>query len=260
MVSYAHAASTELFDDMGRHDISITSYKPTYLGMTTFHNDKGTMEEIKFQVSLKYELLEDSGLFLGYTQKSFWSVQNTSAPFRASEFSPEIFYLWEVFDYADDHFLKYIQFGIYAHESTGEAGDLSQTLHYSYIEPTFRLGDFMLSIKAMNTFLLTDVSVSAEPNPDIFDYRGFFEGRLVYTDEMDTQHSLIMRYYEPEERYSVEYQWDVDLDYIWYMLGSDKEANWNPKLFFQYFNGYGESINSYDSITKRITVGFSLIR
>jgi Outer membrane phospholipase A len=64
--------------------IEPATYSPQYNGRHT---------ELVFQLSFKLKLLhwpDDGGLYVGYTQKSFWQAYNAqdSRPFRETDYNP----------------------------------------------------------------------------------------------------------------------------------------------------------------------------
>ena len=113
-------------------DLAFISYKPIYFGYTSSYSNPEDVGEIKFQLSFKYELFNKSNLFMGFTQKAFWSIHKDSQPFREINFSPELFYTHEI----GKHF-KSVTLGLFKHESTGEDGFDSYGWNLSYIEATF---------------------------------------------------------------------------------------------------------------------------
>src|SRR5680860_185151 len=111
MVDQYVSAEKALFSFSG----SFISYRPTYIMPITWMDDPNTAptnprlgatsydyelenEEAKYQISFKVPLLtgwldDRNTLWFGYTQRSLWQVynQDESAPFRETDFEPEIF-------------------------------------------------------------------------------------------------------------------------------------------------------------------------
>ncbi len=76
------------------HD-AFHSYLPTYIGWTASHSDSTREGELKLQFSVKYEILAETDWYFGYTQKSFWSIQKESSPFRETNYAPELFWIYK---------------------------------------------------------------------------------------------------------------------------------------------------------------------
>jgi len=81
----------EVVDGNGRTDTSFESYEPSYFGIVAAHSNSDVVGDVKFKLSLKYKLNEDYPLYFGYSQKSFWNITEDSAPFRESNYAPELF-------------------------------------------------------------------------------------------------------------------------------------------------------------------------
>lgn len=251
----------DAIERIGKVDLNFYSYRPSYFGVTVDGSDESLNGQGKFQFSVKYELKEDSGLFFGYTQKSFWDLQKKSAPFAETNFSPEIFNIYEVSKINDpDNYLKTVQVGWFRHESTGEDGDGSNGWNTSYIEPTYIIGDFTITPKIWVPFLFASKNTIAPDNPDIFDYLGYGELKLSFGTNKGNLHSLMLRKGKKADHISVMYQWDIGLDNIWNTLGLKNSNVWNPNLFIQYWSGNGESLKNYKNHNNRLLIGFSLIK
>lgn len=91
--------------------------------------------EVKFQFSIKYRLMDKSGLNLGFTQKSFWNMWDfgLSSPFTESNYNPEIFY-----DFCEGNpgQSNLYRLGV-EHESNGKAGAESRSLNRVYATAYF---------------------------------------------------------------------------------------------------------------------------
>lgn len=109
------------------------------LDVLTFHRSNYLLSgfsrktEVKFQFSFKYDLWPSSGrhtVYLAYTQKSLWDLYETSAPFRESDYAPEVFYAHY---HSEVHGQPNPGCGLFSeqlgfeHESNGESGDASRS-------------------------------------------------------------------------------------------------------------------------------------
>jgi len=254
---------TEPYFGISKEDPLFKSYRPSYFGIRLNHSDKNYEGEVKFQLSLKYQLTDKDTLknmkwmnrisknwFFGYTQKSFWSIQEPSAPFRENNFSPEFFKEIDYNNWNDDNALKLLRFGLFQHESTGEAGPNSHGWNRTYLEAVFKYGDLIVSPKIWVPALFSSKEHAAPDNPDIFDYYGYGELTLYYQQSDNIIHSMTYRQGHNRDLYGFLWQTDFSLFSI---------GDWTPRLFVQYWSGYGESLIDYNHNTHGIVAGLSAV-
>jgi outer membrane phospholipase A len=253
--------SLESVNGLGEGNSNFQSYRPSYFGVRTNHNNDDYEGEIKFQLSLKYQLTPDNfssnqtlntisnNWYFGYTQKSFWSIQESSEPFRETNFAPEFFKEITFNDWNNDKYLKAVRFGLFRHESTGEDGEDSHGWNTSYIEPIYKFGNFSVAPKLWVPALFQSKSDAAPDNEDIFDYYGYGELKVFYKQSPKIFHSMMYRRGNKSDRYG--FRWQTD-----YALKNDF---WNPKVFVQYWAGNGESLIDYDNRTYGLVVGLSTV-
>lgn len=258
----ANTTPTELFHGLSEEDSNFKSYRPSYFGFRQGHSDSGNEGEVKFQLSLKYQLTENEELesyplindviknwYFGYTQKSFWSIQESSQPFRESNYAPEFFKEMKFSSLNDDRALKTIRLGLFRHESTGEAGPGSRGWNITYIEPIYKFGDFSAAFKLWVPAFFREESDVAPDNPDIFDFYGHGEIRFFYKQSDTFQHSMMYRQGDNSDLYGFRWQTDIALTI----------EDWTPKIFIQYWSGYGESLKDYNNKTDGVVIGFSAV-
>ncbi|MDL0432351.1 phospholipase A [Marinobacter sp. TBZ242] len=205
-------------------------------------------QEAKYQISFKVPLLtgwldDRTTLWFGYTQRSFWQVYNKddSAPFRETNFEPEIF-----LRYAMDHdigpgTLNGVTLGL-NHQSNGQSEPRSRSWNrimasvaYSYdrwlfmVQPWYRLPD------------------SEDDNEDIERYLGHADYRAIYKWSENRTLSLTLQnnLRTEDNRTSVE-------------LGYSFPMGDTIKGYIQYYNGYGESLIDYNQRIERIGIGIML--
>jgi outer membrane phospholipase A len=272
----------------------LLEYRPTYVGYTVNHSDDQIDHDLKFQFSLKTELWDDFPLYFGYTQKSFWAISEESAPFRETNFSPELFtQLKKVPAWFSGMpkipGLHELQIGWYRHESTGEDGNGSHGWDITYLEPTFKWGDFQLIPKLWvpSVVQLFDEDDSAPDNKDIYRYYGY--GNLTLTfghgsptyikepakdgdckhrkqntrEEKLVNHKLTLHFAPINDKISHEYTASIRADYIMDFLAGliDKSARkMDPHVFLQIHEGYGSNLKSYNRKTNSVVVGVSIVQ
>jgi phospholipase A1 len=236
---------------------------PSYIGYTVNNSNSDNAQEVKFQFSVKYEFIENSDWYLGYTQKSFWSTQKSSAPFRETNFSPETFWLYKPDNLS---WLPVVQAGLFRHESTGEAGAGSRGWNITYVEPVFSWGGLFIipRIWAPSLFHGFDEKKAAPDNPDIFRYYGYGKLSAVYRYKQDIQLALSMQYAPKDNSITCEGQADLAWRSIaaafGKIFGFEYTPKWNPSYFVQARNGYGEGLKTYNVRTSSVIVGISLVR
>lgn len=253
----------EVLGRVGRITTTFYSYRPSYFGYTAYHSDDDAQGQLKFQLSLKYEIAKESNFFFGYTQKSFWSIQKTSAPFEESNFAPEFFYLKVRAGQSSGFMFKSIQTGA-IHESSGEGGSASRGWNRYYVEPTFLFYRVAVTPKLWAPLPPGDNDRGASDNPDIYRYYGYGELVVVYRSPDLGQHSLLYRRGQDRDKHGFQYQLDIKVGEIRCLFSDSERCSnddpWGPKLFVQWWSGYGESLKNYNRETRSLVVGISAIR
>lgn len=258
--STASELSSQRMLGIAHEDSNFRSYRPSYIGYRASHSNDNHEGELKFQFSLKYRLTPEdilenrkvlnavsSNWFFGYTQKSFWSIQESSEPFRENNFAPEFFKEIKYGEWDEDKYLKLVRIGLYHHESTGESGTGSHGWNTSYLEAVLKYGDFVIAPKIWVPEFFSHKEDAAPDNPDIFDYYGYGELKIFYEYSENYIHSIMYRQGNNSERYG--FRWQTDF----------KIKGWNPRFFVQYWSGYGESLKDYNNKTNGLVIGLSAI-
>jgi outer membrane phospholipase A len=219
----------------------------------------------KFQFSFKYRVLGQKaglgekmpalrGLYAGYTQRSLWDIDADSSPFYDSSYMPELMYeSRSVVDAGASGGFQLLgyQAGL-RHESNGQQGADSRSLNIAYIRPVFALG----RLDGWNLLLMPRVFgyiADVENNPDIADYRGHAEVRVVIERNDRFALALTGRLGDGAHKGSLQ----ADLTFP---VKFDKMFDFATYVLIQYWNGYGESLRGYNRQTETIRAGFSLVR
>lgn len=237
---------------------NMSAYDPVYF---LFGVDPGR-EKSKFQFSFKYKLFNapfDSrglnslldGFHMAYTQTSYWDLKSSSKPFDDSSYKPELFYLVPKIDLA----LPWVKiFGIqggFQHESNGKGGDDSRSTNYIYIKPIMTISLFDETYLTVAPKLWLYVMNEDETNPDLADYRGYFDLQVQAGIPMGLCLDTHTRWAEAGP--SIQ----ADLSYP---LTSFFNNGLNLYLHLQYFNGYAERLKAYSSKEEIFRIGISLSR
>ena len=242
-----------------------TFFKEHIFGYEPFYFIAGTRSpNARFQISFKYRLLNEygwlarkapwlTGLHLAYTQTSLWDWNGPSAPFYDSSYKPELLYSWQrlIGGGPTNWFHLDIQGG-FRHESNGKAGADSRSLNIAYLQPTFVFGRDrgpQLRLLPQVWTYLGDLS----DNPDIADYRGYGDLRMVCGWKRGLEISALGRIGKNGEHAAL--QFDVT-----YPLMQPPYGSFSLYLQAQYFTGYGESLLGYREKSEAFRAGISLYR
>jgi len=226
------------FDPVAFFKRHIFPYEPIYIvGGTESPN-------IKFQFGFKYQIADTenrlwNGFYFAYTQTSLWDISGPSSPFFDSSYKPEALYAYEsILGGGTTNWYRLdLQVGA-QHESNGK--------NIAYFRPTLVLGSpdkVHLTLQPRVYGYLGDLS----DNPDIADYRGYFDLRAELTWH-DWQLSAYGRMGKDWDNFSLQ----VDLTYRIPKTGIYLDA--------QYFTGYGESLLLYNQRSDAFRFGISLYR
>jgi outer membrane phospholipase A len=223
--------STRLFPGISR-------YEPVYFGVGV---NSGL--NAKFQLSLKYQPLDLRPVYLSFTQTSLWDLESDSAPFRDTAYRPRIFYLNESLWAAPDRrrWLG-LEAGV-GHESNGRAGAASRSINLGYVRPRLHW-QTAAGVQFFAAPMLYGY-IEKEDNPDIPDFRGYVD-LLLGVERGGWRLTTMLRKGTTGSRGSVQ------VDAVVPLRASDPVADrlgargLNGYWFFQYFNGWGETILDYN--------------
>lgn len=211
-------------------------------------------EDVKFQVSAKYNIFYpfDSGIYFGYTQKSWWKIYDSSSPFYETNYMPEAFIQFEsgrnMFGDAVIPGIDYIKVSPIFHKSNGqdEADNRSLNLYYGEIQVS--AGDIVNIGASGKVFGYYN---KAKENYDINKYNKNYEANIFIKLK-----SKNVQYLDKEELnirfagnpagngwYEVEFKVRILTTYV------------QPKLFFQFRNGYDEFLINYNEKHKSFRAG-----
>jgi phospholipase A1/A2 len=224
-----------------------------------------TSPAAKFQFSLRYRILtptgplatEDSwlkGFNFAYSQTSLWDLTSPSPAFFDSSYRPEFFYYLENIPQLalPNSSQVGMQLGV-GHESNGKGGTEERSLNVAYLRPIvdFPLnsdGLFLLFAPKLYVYI-TDLS----DNPDLPRYRGNSDLRAVIGWRDGLQLAAIGRIGTSFNRGSIQ----LDLTYP---LTKLFHGNTDLSIDAQYFQGYGESLLTYNQVSSVFRIGFSIVR
>ncbi len=203
--------------------------------------------EAKFQLSVRLKAWDNifganGALWFAYTQQSNWQIYNASEsrPFRETNYEPEAILSFRVDD-ADIFGWRWrlLNFGL-VHQSNGRSEPLSRSWNRVYAQFGLERGDFTLFVQPW--YRLPE-SAGNDDNPDIQDYMGSGELRLVYVNAGHTL-SAQARYSFSGNAGGLKLEWAFPLiDQL--------------KGYLQITTGYGESLIDYNH--KQSTIGLGVL-
>ncbi len=232
--------------------LGIELYKFNYLLPVTYAknvpNDERKSVETKFQISLAKPLFYDlfgfrESLVAAYTQTSWWQITRTSAPFRETNYQPEIFLNFASPKYLEQIGVKNLKFGL-LHESNGRDGSNSRSWNRAYVQSDFVFGKLSISPRAWM------VVGNKGDNKDILKYIGHGDVRLSYNLN-DHIFSLMLRnnlHFDKTNKGAAE------ISYMFPIFSTGVYG------YLQYFTGYGESLIDYNRHTDKFGLGFVILK
>jgi len=225
-----------------------STYKENYFLLTTIDQYSQT----KFQFSLKYRLFDGTGFYFGYTQKSFWNAWGSplTSALRETNFNPEFLY-----DFAESPFwiLPPVTLGL-EHESNGKDGLDARSWNRAYVQWKTLSSDSVAAVRLKSWVPFMIVA----GNPDILNYLGYtdfeFDWNLLHRPELLS--------------FQIDVRKGANLDLtrssvlIGFVIKPFELLDWkslsvlNGSFYFQYFNGYGESLENYNVPLHGLRAGF----
>ncbi|MGL5393003.1 MAG: phospholipase A [Shewanella sp.] len=260
--SAAPTGSGSIIANMLQHydgPFSFYTYNPNYL-IYTYTSDlnkesinaydwaeHAKNDEVKFQISLAFPIWkgifgENSLLGASYTQRSWWQLSNTqeSAPFRETNYEPQLFVGWATQHQFAGWTLRDIELGI-NHQSNGREEATSRSWNRMYARLMAQNNNWHVELKPW--FRIPEKS-DDDDNPDIQKYMGY--------------HRLKVGCALGENTIT------VDSHYNWNSGFGGVELGWSYpitsyiRLYAQLFSGYGESIIDYNFKQTRVGIGVML--
>lgn len=239
---------------------------------------KSLYNEVKFQLSFKFKIWRDIirieeikkiikestgirgiDLWVAYTQQSFWQLYNSafSAPFRDTNYEPELLFNFDIqqkIPGLTGTKLQFINVG-FNHQSNGRAELLSRSWNRIVanvgLEKSFGSKNDNFGLLLKTWYRLPEDEIS-DDNPDLSRYMGYGElwGTLYWKQQ---RFAVMLRNNLRQENLgAIQLDWSMPLSTIHESLGR------KISLYFQYFNGYGESLLDYNTSVNRISAGFML--
>jgi len=217
---------------------------------------------VKFQISFKYKLFGLGGggensiprsLEFGYTQRSLWDINGNSSPFYDTSYMPELFV--ESLGAApgkNNGWFTWLGYQAgFKHESNGRDGSVSRSLNTVFFRPAFAFG----SLDRWSLIVLPEFYGyigGLSDNPDLKEYRGYGKLRLILgrSDGL----ALMFTGLAGKDFNHETVQLDLTIPV------RNKFLDLQTYFLVQYFNGYGESLLSYNKSSETVRAGISFVR
>lgn len=222
----------------------------------------GVAPAAKFQLSFKYRLHrlgfeEDDqtvrALQFGYTQRSLWDLNGNSSPFYDTSYMPSLFF--ESFappPEKTDARLTWLGYQTgFQHESNGGAEADSRSLNTLFYRRGLMLGRAEHWHLIFSPKFMVYVGGLSD-NPDLDDYRGYAEWMVAIGNGNGPTLTYTGRSGKSFGHFSAQFDLTIPV--------RSQLLDFETYLMLQYFNGYGESLRSYDRHSETLRVGISLVR
>ena len=211
----------------------------------------GARTEAVFQVSAKHRIF-NTPVYFAYTQISFWQAydHNNSAPFRETNYNPEIFYRTGRLPFHSGQVGADLGF---EHESNGQRPPISRSWNLIYAAPYYFDSNLLLYIKLRYRIPEDDkespLDAVGDDNPDITDYLGYSDIQVFYRFKWNHIAHVMLRGNAGTGKGGVVADYSVPV----------------PKSALSYFiirfsYGYGESLVDYNRRLTRVGVGIMFAR
>lgn len=223
--------------------LGLKYYEPIYMLFTHDFSKKPDRkaDELHFEFSFERPIAYDAlgleeKISFAYAQNSWWQITQDSAPFRESNYRPEL-YVSAPVPFADE-----LKIGA-MHESNGKGGEESRSWNRLYAQSTWSADGFSITPRAWYAFWLD------RTNEDIADYMGYGDLRASYTFGKQRLSALWRNnlHFDGSNRGAIE------LNYSFPIFNSGFYG------YLRYFNGYGESLADYKRSVNKIGIGLSFV-
>lgn len=230
-------------------------YKSNYIVFGSLENQDGTDPfsgqnlDIKFELGMKFRVFPQidgldalAPLKFGYSQRSWWDIAESSAPFKEHNYNPELF--WDFTEAlarpSSTPRLHLFDIAGFEHQSNGLDGIQSRSWDRVYAQREFSLSEmFSWTVKFWS------VMKEGEFNEDITDYLGNAE--ITTHIDLNNWANINIKTIKGRETEKISYQADLILPM----------SRWiNSRFVLSYYEGYGEALISYNQKTKSVRAGF----
>jgi phospholipase A1 len=211
----------------------------------------GARTEFIAQLSFKHRIFT-TRFYVAYTQISFWQAydKDNSAPFRETNYNPELFYRTRRFLLYNGQFGADIGF---EHESNGQRPPVSRSWNLLYVCPYYFHSNFLVYLKFRYRIPEEakefEWAAEGDDNPDITDYLGYSDLDIFYRLLSDHRVHIRIRGNVSTGKGSFILNYSVPVP-----MGTGSYIN------LRFFQGYGESLVDYNRYLTRVGLGMMFAR
>ncbi len=211
-------------------------------GTSTNQEISSESSDAKFQLGFRQRLTDidlpwDTFLYFTYRQKAFWDIYRDSFPFRETNYNPAIG-VAKLF--VDENGVTDGLWFTFEHESNGRDEENSRSWNFLSLQYFKLIGDKWLYRVKMWLPI-----GSLEDNPDITDFRGYFEAGATYSPSKNF-------YFDADLRQAFHNGWRGGIK-LGVSVKISKKTN--QFLYLQYFGGYSEDLIDYNQDVTNIRLG-----
>ena len=245
-----------------RSRFGLMSHRPGYFLPVSYSRDlvsdategaSTASTEIKFQLSFKLPLFgandpDRSAFYVGYTLQAWWQAYqfNDSNPFREYNHEPEFFYSIPTDRVALGWRVRRVDLG-FAHHSNGREASESRSWNRFFVDVRAERGQWWTSIRPwwrIPESVFKANSLAKDDNSDIGRFYGYAEWRAGHVASSGTAVSTLLRLNPSSGKGALQ-------------LDLSMPTTFNPEIrwYLQGFAGYGESLGSYNRLSRRVSLG-----
>jgi outer membrane phospholipase A len=205
-------------------------------------------DDLKLQLSFKYRAFRESDFYVAFTSRIVWDVWERSLPYRDITFQPEFFYRW-----IPQPGVPYSLDMGYWHNSNGKDGSESRAWDRLYIRAVFRGELLGREYFVVPSGYLT--VYASDKNDDIEDYLGYWDVSFLWrrlVDPGEENLDLLVNLVGGEDGIPFD-RGSLEVGAFYRLKGSD----FNPRLFAQFFTGYGNTLVEYYDHETTFRVGLA---
>lgn len=207
--------------------------------------------EAVFQMSAKHRIF-GTRFFFAYTQISFWQAYDhfNSAPFRETNYNPEIFYRTKSRTFASGSVGADIGF---EHESNGQRPPVSRSWNLLYVSPYYQRANYLIHLKLRYRIPedekeTPDASVG-DDNPDITDYLGHSDLNVYWNLPHSHRVHVMLRGNFATGKGGMIFVYSIPI------------PKGRGSLFgLRFSHGYGDSLVDYNKSITRVGIGVMFVR
>ncbi len=246
-------------NEIAFHRLAFLPHYATYFSPASYYSGYGDAPlsearnykplETEFQISFKFPLrqnllLDKDMVFLAYTQRSFWQLYTESAPFRETNYQPELVYAMSDLAEVNNVKLTAVAFSL-NHQSNGQPEPQSRSWNRLMGNVAFEYHRF--SFGGQLWWRIPE-SADVDDNPDITDYLGHGRFLFAYRPGKDQLLTLgLQNHLESDfRRGSTELTWSFPI------------RNSRLKWYLRAFAGYGDSMADYNRFIQRYSIGLAM--